>query len=77
VSARRLQTSGVLVHLRTNNIFELNDTGMRVWELLATETAPAEIPRVLASEFDVDPEEATRAVVALLDQFAAQGLVER
>ncbi len=66
VSARRLNTTGVLVHLRTNNIFELNDTGMRVWELLASHTTVDAIPGILAEEFDVDADEAARTVVGAL-----------
>src|SRR5215510_5014894 len=34
VIAKRLDDAAVLVHLGTNRIFELNGTGMRVWELL-------------------------------------------
>jgi len=34
VLARRLPGGAVLVHMRTNRIFELNETGARIWELL-------------------------------------------
>jgi hypothetical protein len=34
VVSRRLEDEVVLVHLRTNRIYKLNETGARLWELL-------------------------------------------
>src|SRR5215207_8182687 len=40
VVAQRIGDDVVLVHLRTNRIFELNATGGRVWALLAAGAGP-------------------------------------
>lgn len=74
VVARRLQDSGVLVNLETNEIFELNDTAMRVWEWLDGSAGVAEMAHRLSLEFDVTSEVAEREVRALLARFAEQGL---
>jgi hypothetical protein len=73
VAASRLGESGVLVNLRTNRIFELNATGLRVWELVGEGCTGAEIERRLGEEFlDVTEEqlryEVRRLLAALLDE---------
>jgi len=76
VVARRLDRAGVLVHLPTNRIFELNETGMRIWELLGASEPVAGIVATLVREFDVDPERATREVSDLLRRFRDEGFAE-
>lgn len=71
--ARRLGDGAVLVHLPTNRVFELNDTGMRVWELAAEGVAPDALLERLASEFSMD-ERARREVTDLIDTFQREGL---
>jgi hypothetical protein len=52
---RRLGDTAVVVHLGTNEIFELNDTGARIWELTG-EGRPADaVIDALCAEFDVPP----------------------
>jgi Coenzyme PQQ synthesis protein D (PqqD) len=77
VVARRLDRAGVLVHLPTNRIFELNETGMRVWELLSDGESVAKIVDRLVMEFDVDAPRATREVNELLVRFGAEGFIRR
>lgn len=72
---RHLGDGAVLVHLPSNRILELNETGARIWELLVASHPVSEIPATLASEFDVDAAEAATAVTALVADLRAQGLV--
>ena len=46
VVSSRLGDAGVLVHLRTNQIFELNATGVRIWELIGEGSSVEEIERI-------------------------------
>ena len=55
VVSSRMGDTGVLVHLQTNRIFELNATGVRVWELLAEGRGLDDVERVLQQEFEGDP----------------------
>ena len=76
VVANRLGEAGVLVHLRTNQIFELNATGVRVWELIGEGRTVVDIERTLQSEFDVDAGRVHEEVTALVDALAAEGLID-
>ena len=75
IVARRLRDAGVLVNLKTNDIFELNDTAMRVWELLDDATAVSDIVTHLVREFDVEPDVARKQTAAVLERFEQQGVV--
>ncbi len=75
VVARDLGTSSILVHLASNNIFELNETGARIWALLDTCSTLAEISDRLAKEFDADATRIRESVDALVRRLASQGLV--
>lgn len=66
----------MLVHLRTNQIFELNETGVRVWELIGQGETLESIERTLQAEFDVDAARVHDEIVTLVDELAKQGLVD-
>lgn len=75
VVARRLGDGAVLVHLPTNRIFEMNDSGMRIWELVGAGLDDAGIARMLTEEFDVSPLAASAEVRRFVELFRAEGLV--
>jgi hypothetical protein len=65
----------VLINLRTDQIFELNRTGSRLWELLCQGYGRAELQHQLAQEFDVDPREVAGEIDRLLDALRSEGLI--
>jgi hypothetical protein len=65
----------VLVHLGTNRVYALNETGARLWALLCAGYDPPRIREQLSREFDVDPAELQREVDAMLESLAGAGLV--
>jgi hypothetical protein len=67
----------VLVHLDTNEIFELNDTSARVCELLEHDTTRDVIIARLLEEFDVDRDRASAEVDGLLGTLEQRGLLAR
>lgn len=75
VVARRLGEGAVLVHLPTNKIFELNETGARVWELIASGQTIAAMTRTLVDEYDVDPADAEAKIRSVVEDLSAAGLV--
>ena len=75
VLAKRLGEATVLVHLATNSIFELNETGTRVWELVCQGVDPDLIVRALAEEFDVDAPQAAEGLENLITQLRTAGLL--
>lgn len=65
----------MLVHLQTNRIFEVNATGLRIWELIGEGRTLPEIEAVLQNEFDVRPERLREELVTLVGELAREGLV--
>ena len=72
----QLGDAGVLVHLRTNRIFEVNATGLRIWELAGEGWTLAEIEDTLRGEFAVDPARLHTELLNLVDELAREGLLE-
>lgn len=68
VTAERIDGGSVLVHLETNEIFELNATGSRIFELLRARKSRSEIGQALVEEFEIDGVTAERQ----LDEFLAE-----
>jgi len=66
----------VLVHLGTNHIYSLNETGARAWELLAEGKGREAIQETMLSEFAVSPTELSTEIDDLLAMLKNEGLVE-
>ena len=75
VLARRMPGGAVLVHLPSNRIFELNETGARVWELVAEGIGGEALIGRLGSEFAVEPGRLRAEVDAVLDRLGREGLL--
>ena len=76
VVSSRLGEAGVLVHLQTNRIFEVNATGLRIWELAGEGRALGEIEATLRGEFDVEPARLRTELMELVAELAREGLIE-
>jgi hypothetical protein len=75
VSWRRLDDEVVIVHLRTNQIYRLNRTAARFWELIAQGADRATAERVLSEEFDIEDDELRRATRSLVTELSNEGLL--
>jgi len=73
---RRLGDTAVLVHLGTSEIFELNDTGARIWELIGQEEPLDRIIAILLEEFDVDEPTARATCRELIESLTARQLIQ-
>ena len=67
VVAQRLGDEVVVVHLRTNEIFILNRTGARFWELVESGSDLDSVREKMLAEFDVEETE----LAAELEDFVA------
>jgi hypothetical protein len=76
VVSSRLGDAGVLVHLRSNRIFELNVTGFRVWELIGEGLDLAAVEQRLVNEFAVAPERLQIEVRELVQALLQEGLLD-
>jgi hypothetical protein len=66
----------MLLDLATGTYFGLNAVGGRFWQLLEEGKSPVEASEAMLAEFDVAPEVLDHDLEALLDELAAQGLVQ-
>jgi hypothetical protein len=72
---RRVGEEAVLVNLKTNRIYSLNDTGARLWELLAADHDLEAAEAALIEEFDVEEGKLRNEVAAVLEELAREGLI--
>jgi len=75
VISKRLDSGAVLVHIPTSRIFELNETGTLVWDLIGAGSTPAQITSQLVKSFEVDEVQAADEVTSLVEQLRAEGLL--
>lgn len=75
VVSREIKGETVLLDLKTENYFGLNDLGARIWQLTADGASLQEMRVVLAAEFDVGEEMLTKDLERFLGDLADAGLV--
>jgi Coenzyme PQQ synthesis protein D (PqqD) len=75
VIAKRLDQVSVLVHIPTNRIFELNETGSRIWEMIGEGRDVDQIVRHLVNEFDIEEARAADEAKQLLVRLKNEGLL--
>ncbi len=71
------ETESALLHLDTKFYYSLNQTGSRVWQLLAGGLDRTAVGEALSREFEVSPEDAGRYVADFLDELVREGLARR
>ncbi len=72
---RILGEGAVLVHLPSNEVYELNATGARVWALAEEGLTLDGIVAAVIAEFDVDSGTARQECECLLGDLQARGLL--
>ena len=76
VIATTLEDSeSVLLDVKTRRYYSLNETGTRIWELLADGMAVSEIVSQVVSEYDVSEDDARSHVTSLLSELHSEGLI--
>ena len=77
VIAKRLDQTTVLVDISSSHIFELNESGTRVWEMLGEGLDPDNIVQQLVREFEVTADQAADEVNGLITRLRAAGLLTK
>ncbi len=75
VTGRRLEDRFVVVNLRTNRIYELNETATVLWELLDADVESSELAPAMQERFDVEPEILRRDIDDTLRTLTEAGLL--
>ncbi len=71
------ERSAILLHLRTKQYYTLNETGIRIWELIHAGHGVDEIAATLQTEYNVQQEEATRSVSAFCESLRLEDLLQQ
>ena len=76
VVAQRLGDEAVVVHLRTNLVYELNHSAARLWELIGEGCDLAGIEERLLLEYEVDRTQLAGEIEQMLAEFKGEDLVK-
>jgi len=67
----------VLLHLETKNYYTLNDTGVRIWQLLCAGLSISEIIKKIDNEYEMTSESSEESVLRLVQNLLAERLLTR
>jgi hypothetical protein len=71
-----LKGEAAILHIEKGVYYSLDPIGARVWSLLQQPRRIADIRDALVQEYDVSPSRCERDLLMLLQQLAAEGLVQ-
>jgi Coenzyme PQQ synthesis protein D (PqqD) len=74
---KRLGDEVVLVQLKTNEIYTLNRTGARLWELLEAHHDLERAQEQMLEEFEVSEEQLRAEVRSIVDELVTKGLLDK
>ena len=75
VVCTELDDGAVLLNLDTKYYFNLNETGLRIWQTLEESQNLTEIAEKLSIEYAVEVERAKASVVKLMEDLVKNGLI--
>ncbi len=75
VVCTELDDGGVLLNLDTKYYYNLNETGLRIWQVMDKFQNPPEIAEKLVNEYEVDVERAKVSVIRLMEDLEKEGLI--
>jgi hypothetical protein len=75
VMTQLVEGETVLVHLQTNEIYALNPTATRAWDMLAAGSNREEVQEALLEEFDVPPDQLRGEIDTLIADLVKKKLL--
>ena len=76
VLVSELDGEAVLLNLKTESYFGLDDVGARMWAVVTTAESIEAGFNTLKGEYDVEPEQLRKDLGELLEKLLAEGLLE-
>jgi hypothetical protein len=71
-----LDEEAVILHLKAGVYYGLDSVGARIWALIQEPKTVEQIKDAILREYDVEPDRCERDVLALLQELAAEDLIE-
>ncbi len=75
VACTELDDGAVLLNLDTKYYYNLNKTGLRIWQIMEESQDLTEIADKLSNEYEVDIEKAKSSVLKLVGDLEKDGLI--
>jgi hypothetical protein len=76
VAFRRVEKEMALIDVDTGIYFGLDETGARIWELLAENGSLRVVLERMAEEYDATPSRLEVDLLRLIEELATEGLIE-
>jgi hypothetical protein len=76
VLVQELDGEAVLLDLKSETYFGLDEVGMRMWHVLITSPSTQDACKMLLDEYDVSSENLENDLNTLLEQLVKQGLLD-
>jgi hypothetical protein len=74
-ASRVLAGEAIVLTPTDSKIHSFNETGSRIWELLAEELTVGEIVTRIRGEFEVSEEQAQIDVIAFVEELSTKGII--
>ena len=74
--SRDLDGEAVILNMKSGVYCGLNEVGARIWQLIQKPTSVKRIHDTMLEEYNVEPGQCEREVLALLHQMSDKGLIE-
>jgi hypothetical protein len=74
--ACELNDEAIILQLESGVYYGLNGVGTDVWKRLETPQSIGDLRDALLQEYEVDPDQCERELLALLTRLASEGLIE-
>jgi hypothetical protein len=75
VVTTELEDGAILLNLNTKYYYNLNETGLSIWQALDETGIPEAIIAKLTHEYDIDKKEASACLHELLEDLEKEGLI--
>ncbi len=75
VVCTELDDGAVLLNLDTKYYYNLNETGLRIWQIMEESQDLGEMADKLSNEYEVDIEKAKSSVLKLVEDLEKDGLI--
>ena len=75
VVATELEDGAILLNLNTKYYYNLNQTGLSIWQALDETGSPEAIVTKLTNEYDIDRKQASACLHELLKDLEKEGLI--
>jgi hypothetical protein len=75
VASRVIDAEAVIVILDKQQTIVLNEVGSRIWEIMDEKKSVDDFARIIASEFDITYDEATKDIVEFIEDLTQRGAI--